>query len=180
MTGLNQFTTRWTPEAKAKAVRLYSNDYSYSQIAAEINSTRNAVGGLLKRLGLIRNPTGKRVDPTPTDLIARTERKRRLKREWRQRQRAKLTNGDRIPSETWKPREAAVEPLNIPFAEMKFGRFCAYPVGDDTRAMIYCGHECGVDVNGKRASYCQDHYRLTYVPPKTKVKTLVKLAEFLA
>jgi hypothetical protein len=58
MTGLNQFTTRWTDETKAQAVRLYSNGYSYSQIAAEINITRNAVGGLIKRLGLIKNPTG--------------------------------------------------------------------------------------------------------------------------
>jgi hypothetical protein len=112
-------------------------------------------------------------------LLARQERKRHLKREWNRRHRAKLRDGERIPS-GWKPREAAVEPLNIPFAEMKFGRFCAYPVGDDTGSMIYCGRECGVDAKGNRASYCQDHYRLTYAPAKTKVKDLVKLAEFVA
>jgi hypothetical protein len=67
MTGLNQFTTRWTDETKAQAVRLYSNNYS--QIAAEINSTRNAVGGLLKRSGLIKNPTG--IRQTKLQVICR-------------------------------------------------------------------------------------------------------------
>jgi hypothetical protein len=157
----------WTPEKQVIVRRRYLEEgCSFSQIGAEFKASRSAVGSLIKRMGISRDPTG------PRKTSARDDHARRAL--IRQIARAHAVAKPGRPKRVTIP---IPEPKHLTFEQMNFRKFCAFPVGDDAREMSYCGHDCGVDVEGKRSSYCQAHHQLSYVPPPNKAKQLIKLAD---
>jgi hypothetical protein len=158
----------WTPEKQVVVRRRYIDEgRSFSQIGAEFNTSRSSIGSLIKRMGINRTPTG------PRKTSVRDDHARRAL--IRQIARAHAVTKPGRPKRVTIP---IPEPKHLTFEQMNFRKFCAFPVGDDAREMTYCGHDCGVDADGKRSSYCRAHHQLTYLSPRNKVKQLLRLADF--
>jgi len=153
----NATTSPWTEETRAEAIRLVAAGATYEEAGA----TRSAIGGLIKRAGLAKNPRGFRPEITPEILAQREEAKRIAKRDSKRRVRAAAgitpkQHGE-IPSAPFTPRKAAVRVRSTPFHKMNFFHGCAYPVGEDTSYMVYCDNPKQED-----SSYCPGHHALTH------------------
>jgi hypothetical protein len=168
MARTKQFAAFWTEETRAGVKGLYLAGQSYSQIAAQYGTTRNAIGSLIRRMDLVKNPVSQRVPVTEAARLARKERAQFLYNKMRRERRAQVrASGGRLAPLPWTPREAVVEPpRNLSFEEMNFRRFCAYPTHGPGERATFCGHELGFTKSGERSRYCQAHHNLSHGPTR--------------
>lgn len=149
----------WTEERKAFAKRLWSDGYTASQIADELKGgvSRNAVIGLLYRMGLQRGDRKRTRKPGGDHGAARAERIQRIAR--------------RAPSKiSLEPEEIpppSVDDLAIPPAQRRTfkqlrKRHCRWPVGNPgTPEFFFCGAE-----RAGEKPYCEAHCRVAYRKPQ--------------
>lgn len=149
------FQSGWSDADVAEVKRLYDAGLSSAGIASELSVTfgrkitRNAVIGILHRKQI-----GGRVKPKPTPYKPRKPSTRKINVV------RPTAHGSMIVIETSERTDkleladVSVDPLNIPFADLKHGD-CRYPYGDaDFR---FCGHAALPGF-----SYCGPHQRLTH------------------
>jgi hypothetical protein len=168
MARTEQFAPIWTEQTRAGVEGLYSAGQSYSQIAAQFGTTRNAIGSLIRRMGLVKNPVSQRVPETEAVRLARKEWAQFLYNKTRREKRAKLrASGGRLAPLPCTLRNAIAEPpRNLSFEEMNFRRFCAYPTHGPGERATFCGHELGFTKSGERSRYCQAHHNLSHGPTR--------------
>lgn len=67
-------TAAWSEAEQAKAIKLYTEGYSATQIGAHLGRTRNAVLGRLNRSGVVGQKKGPRPAKPPQPLAAKPKR----------------------------------------------------------------------------------------------------------
>ncbi len=155
----------WDSNRIELLTRCFHAGMSCSQIAAEIDVTRNAVIGKLHRLGLTRpNAIG------PGQIEQRCAAKRaqaKLQRSWRsKRSRMSIVTRHEMLKVASRPPWKLAE--NIPILNgrgctlLELGHEqCRWPIGSpDATDFCFCGNE---PVKG--LSYCPGHARIAYRPP---------------
>lgn len=130
----------WTEQQVARLSFLISDGWTYSQIASDMGTTRNAVGGKVDRLGL--SATAPRKTPRPAHKQEWTPERRDL-----QRARRLLKRAEDMQSETIVAPPEYTGSLRIPFADLRDFRRdsrneCRY-IADEPPGPHYfaCGNE---------------------------------------
>jgi len=148
---------KWTCEQIEQLKKLYENNLSAGQIAAEMNCgyTRNAVIGKIHRIGLpLRGQ--RKAAPRQRKKTVRTETIRIVRAN-------SNSNSLRIIEsatlETARLRCAEVEPRNVALVDLSLGG-CRYPYGDGP--FVFCDHPT---IDGR--AYCDPHHDLTRVKPRS-------------
>jgi GcrA cell cycle regulator len=137
---------------------------SCSQIAAEIDVSRNAVIGKLHRLGLTRSPA---IATGPIGRPAAELAQARSQRSWRS-QRSRISIVTRHEMREAAPHGSRTRSENVPILNgrgctlLELGHEqCRWPIGSPgATGFCFCGNE---PVKG--LSYCPGHARLAYRPP---------------
>lgn len=144
----------WT-EAEDKAIREgRDNGLTSSQIAFDINRTRNAILGRAFRLGLSRGSEYHRMQSTKAN---------RAKFEHRSSPRPLRAKVEPKPTPTHKARpepSLAPESLNLTCEELQ-PNSCRYIAGDPKDGGTYCGHRKKVG-----SSFCAYHHSIVWVRPE--------------
>jgi GcrA cell cycle regulator len=137
----------WTPARVAELKRHFESGLTCSQIAREIDVTRNAVIGKLSRLGLTR----------PSDVLVRRQRiPREVTRKSQARVLRKLHKAMAAPAAPVEIEEVNQQPRCSLF-ELGI-RSCRWPIGrPGTEAFGFCG---AAPLDG--LPYCAGHSRLAY------------------
>lgn len=141
----------WTADRIAQLKQLFDEGLTCSQIAREIDVTRNAVIGKLSRLGLNRpkNDNGYRRQPTPRSVPARQSQVRLLRMMHAEMEAAAF--GTPVAEEPVSDaRRCSLLELNAESCRWPLGR----PGADD---FAFCGN---APVEG--LPYCPGHARLAY------------------
>jgi len=181
---VEQFKTPWTPERDAELTSLHAAGKSYAQMGAAMSMTRSAVGGRLKRLGLVKPSAPYRPrSETPRTPEARAKRLAAWKKRYRDKQAAsgkmptprKLTRiinasghimraTGNIPQP--KPKLVEVPTHTISFDDLAPG-LCKWPFGESP--FRYCG--CAALPKDKGFDpYCSAHHAVAYKPWEPRVR----------
>lgn len=139
-------THGWSEARTQRAVKLWAEGYSASQISKELGGvSRNAVIGKIHRMGLARKT------PRPPK-IARARPPRRAKA-----YAAPLQQAQPVAPEPLAPTlQVSLDQLNA-FT-------CRWPIGDPQEAdFSFCGRTCSA-----AETYCPGHRALAYVPVKKR------------
>ena len=136
------FKDEWPLDRIEHLKQAWANGLSQSQIAAQINVSRNAVAGKLSRLGLKRGRMKK-------DTTERPERKHTRLRVGPRPQRVRLTDPE--------PLEAPREALHLVIDQLTFTEGgpgeCRYMTGPETY--------CGLPPARKGSPWCSTHRKVT-------------------
>lgn len=141
----------WTPDRIAQLKRLFDEGLTCSQIAREIDVTRNAVIGKLSRLGLNRpkNDNGYRRPSTPRSVPARQTQVRLLRQMHAEMEAAEL-GASAVNEPLSEARRCSLLELN--------SESCRWPLGrPGTHDFAFCGN---APVGG--LPYCPGHARMAY------------------
>lgn len=141
----------WTEDRKAEAKKLYiDEDKSSSVVAAHIGTTRNAVIGIINRMGLKKdNPNKKGVKGPPKPRVYKRARTAAEKVQRRSESPLpQIIRGEDIP-----PLLASVLGLNE--------KTCAYPYG--IRDYQFCGRPRA------HGSFCEQHGAICYNEPRIPI-----------
>lgn len=141
-----QSNTDWTDERVARLRELYAKGSSYQEIADDLGTTRNAVGGKVDRLGL----SGQRKDKRRSFSLPR-RRKHKGERVIR------IRNSQPVTVDLVQYEETPVsnEFMCVPLLELE-DDMCKYPRGEGLATVF-----CGVPVQ-KGSAYCIGHHSLCY------------------
>lgn len=139
---------RHSPEFIARLVNDYRAGDTFLQIAEKHGLTRNQVGGILSRAGVLNRMEQNRV--------ARVTRPKQPKKE-----KLRVPKFNRVP---FAERAAQVAPLNIPFLDRKRDQ-CAYLYGDDPKTMTCCGHQ-----TYGTTSWCLAHAQIVFTPYQARAR----------
>jgi GcrA cell cycle regulator len=141
----------WTPDRIAQLKRLFDAGLTCSQIAREIDVTRNAVIGKLSRLGLNRpkNDSGYRRTTTPRAVPTRQTQVRLLRQMHTEMEAAEL-GASAVDEPVSEARRCSLLELN--------SESCRWPLGrPGTDDFAFCGN---APVGG--LPYCPGHARMAY------------------
>ena len=154
-------TVPWSPERERQLVRLFKQgDMTMVEIADCMGITKNAVIGKLHRMGLTRpenNPIGN------SEAAQRSRAANKAKRA--EQARIKRAQQGNVAAQ-------AGQGYDLNAQKMPSGQGCRFiasdpkerPDGADFES-LYCGHE-----RKPGSSYCPDHHRRCYQPPRQKKK----------
>jgi GcrA cell cycle regulator len=142
----------WTEERKDALKKLWADGLSASQIGDELGVTRNAVIGLVHRMGLPKRREN--VAPAKNRVPS-------------QRQRSARPRFNFVPPKAYEPVDkravvaAIVPPVEPPLSVFNLtAATCRWPVGDPQEpGFRFCGHPPGA---GK--PYCAAHCAMAYEP----------------
>lgn len=156
---------KWTPEQKNEVRRQWCVErLSASQIAAGYGVTRNAIIGLVHRMGL----DGFR--GANAEEIAAIQAKRRQNERARQNSKnARMRKGDVAPmfamekAPSSRVAEPAVAMLNIPFRGRRHDQ-CSWIPGEPGADAVCCGLAVK-----DGTSWCSHHHAMIYVPRALRV-----------
>lgn len=150
--------TSWTDEQRDGMARMWKDGSTASEIAERYGCTRNAVTGLLHRMGLLgiqrkRAPlTEKRISPAHTGGLAFSIINR-------------LSAPPVAPVDQPPMKVADVTPLNLSLMQLVPG-VCRYPYGgEDGVPITFCGHD---SIEGQ--SYCPSHAALCWREPQQRIQ----------
>jgi len=129
---------------KQKAVDLWQQNKSSYQIAAELNVSRNAVLGVIKRHREKGATLRGRIDKDGVRKVTAIQKPRPVERLF-----------DHLEP------VVGVTLMNLRHSS------CCYIIGEDD-ATIYCGRQRA------RGSYCAEHYSLCYVPVKKAMQKKIE------
>lgn len=137
----------WPEERRAAVAKLWVDGVSVTEISERMGVTRNAIAGVLYRIGEFKNHP--RLDKSPQGLAMRharkLERERQYRNEGRYRRPPKMKRvaiPDQIPDPNCKP---------IPFLQTT-DKTCRWSFNDGT----FCGQQKW------KGSFCQQHARQAY------------------
>lgn len=166
----------WTEENIAKLKQMYAENYSMSQIAIALRTTRNAVSGKIARLDLYG--TRKKTIAVPKVSLRRPRSVPPHPRGKPQRVIGSLLHLDSVEQADPEHRHTKVAflvPAEAPPRVLPPGAGRLVTFDDlgpnDCRSMVdphhYCGQTKGLKWNGERSSYCQLHHDLYHDRPRS-------------
>ena len=132
----------WTDDAVARLRAYAAEKLTAAQIAARMDTTRNAIIGKCGRLKIpllaLRNRTGQAADRKRAPRIVFA------------------------PTVSFAPSTVVQEPLNIPLVDLE-PHHCREVVSPDGVMGVFCGHP-----KREGSSYCEHHARLNHYPAPRK------------
>lgn len=139
--------TAWTPERRARLVKLRDEGLSASQIAAELGGvTRNAVIGTVRRLGLVKQ-----------DTQPKTVQKPRIRS-------TPFKPLPPSPLQDTSPIATDQQSSGVPIALFDLqSHHCRWPIGESPNIM-FCG---GAKLDGY--VYCEHHCSVAYEPHRSRM-----------
>jgi hypothetical protein len=144
---------RWSEHQIEEAIRLHAEGARYRYIAKAIGKSKNAISGMIHRLGLaVRWCDYRRIE-----VLRERELEDRQKRNPRRYVPKLAISGDGITS-LQPSSDDPPEHERVPFLEARLGQ-CRWIFDDGT----VCGRKVAV-----KSTYCDGHHRRAYVLPKTR------------
>jgi GcrA cell cycle regulator len=166
----------WGEAETTRLTTLWSEGLSASQIAKKLASenfvtrSRNAIIGRVFRIGLPQ-----RKSAGGSGIEDRIRAKRRARVRAAPKPAPKPQAAPPLPGEL--QAAAELQPIDPTLGVLGLTEFsCRYPIGDpQDAAFAFCGRTCSYD-----ATYCVDHAKLCYVPPKKRQQdSTARLANWL-